>query len=278
MRIAVGGIEHESSSFIVRPTPLESFGPHSRTADQFDSLGEANNIIDGLVKGVRDAGAELIPLYYGYSHSGGLCTPETFNTLKARLLSPLRAALPVDGVLLSLHGAFSAQGIDDADGAILEAVRQEVGPEIPIISVHDLHCNLTSTMVQNANAMIVERTYPHTDMAERALEAAALMVRALKGEVWPTMAIRPLPLFWAAAHMISAQWPMKDAVDELNNVLKHPGVLTASIGVGYQWADSPIVGASTIVVPTTIPSLPRSWRINTPAGFGSAKTFGSGSP
>src|SRR5579862_763315 len=127
MRIAVGGIEHESSSFIPQPTPIEAFTPHGRMADQFQRLGEANNIIDGLVKGARDSGMELVPLYYGFANSGGLCTLETFNTLKERLLTPLRAAVPVDGVLLALHGAFSAQAIDDADGEILEAVRKVVG-------------------------------------------------------------------------------------------------------------------------------------------------------
>lgn len=255
MRIAVGGIEHESSSFIPTPTPLQAFATLSRNAEEFRGLGDANDMIDGLVKGVRAAGMDVVPLYWAFANSGGLPAIETYLTLKERLLAPLRAALPVDGVLLTLHGAFSVRGIDDADGDILAAVRQLVGPECPLIAVHDLHCNLSSQMVQNASALIVERTYPHTDMAERALDAATLMARTVRREVWPTMAFRPLPLFWAAPRMISAESPMKDAVDELDRILLHPEVLTASISTGYQWADSPIVGASTVVVTNNDPQL-----------------------
>ena len=248
MRIAVGGIEHESSSFIPQPTPLTAFDNQSRSADELRKLGEANDVINGLVCGARNTGMELVPLYWGFANSGGLCTRKTYDTLKERLLKPLRAALPVDGVLLTLHGAFSAQGVDDADGDILAAVRELVGPGCPIIAVHDFHANISIEMVRAANALIVERTYPHTDMAERAGQAAHLMARVVRGEVRPTMAFRPLPLFWAAAHMITAESPMKEAIAKLSQLLKQPKVLSASIAVGYQWADSSVVGASTLVV------------------------------
>src|SRR5665213_999046 len=106
MRIAVGGIEHESSGFIPQPTPLHAFDNLSRSGDDLRSLGEANDIIDGLVRGVREAGMEIVPLYWAFANSGGLCSRKTYEILKERLLTPLRTALPVDGVLLSLHGAF----------------------------------------------------------------------------------------------------------------------------------------------------------------------------
>ena len=248
MRIAVGGIEHESSSFIPQPTPLQAFDNFSRNSDDLRNLGEANDMINGLVHGTLKSGMELVPLHWAYANSGGLCTRETYEVLKERLLKPLRDALPVDGVLLTLHGAFSAQDVDDADGDILLAVRELVGPSCPIIAVHDLHSNISNATVRAANALIVERTYPHIDMAERAEEAVQLMARVLRGEVRPTMAFCPLPLFWAAPHMITAEPPMKEAIDELKQILARPRVLSASISVGYQWADSPVVGASTLVV------------------------------
>src|SRR5262249_19219726 len=131
---------------------------------------------------------------------------------------------------------------------ILGAVRELVGPSCPILAVHDLHSNLSPAMAQAADALIVERTYPHVDMAERALDAARLMARTLRGEIRPTMALRVLPLFWAAPHMPSPEPPMGEAVAELSRLLERPNVLTASLAVGYQWADSPIVGASVVVV------------------------------
>ena len=57
--------------------------------------------------------------------------------------------MPIDAVLLSLHGSFAVEEIDDADGKVIEAVRDFVGQEIPIIVVHDLHCNITSKSVNS---------------------------------------------------------------------------------------------------------------------------------
>ena len=131
MRIAVGGIEHESSNFSPVETPLNAFFTHARRADA-EALrkrsGDVNTVVDGYLKGVRDHGAELVPLLWTHAPSGSQPTLETHETLKAALLKPLREALPVDGVLLSLHGAYSAEGVDDADGDLLEAVRGVVGP------------------------------------------------------------------------------------------------------------------------------------------------------
>ncbi|MCH2373565.1 MAG: M81 family metallopeptidase, partial [Planctomycetes bacterium] len=211
MRIAVGGIEHESSNFSPTETPLESFFHNTRCASTEElrkRSGEANTIIDGFIKGLRDQGEELVPLIWSHAGSGAQPTLETHEAIKGHLLDALRLQLPVDGILLSLHGAYSVQGLDDGDGDILEDVRKMVGPDCPIIAVHDLHCNIGETMVRNATALIVEDTYPHTDMAERGEEAAEMMVRTVRGEVKPTMGWRSLPLFCAAAHMISAEEPM----------------------------------------------------------------------
>jgi microcystin degradation protein MlrC len=193
------------------------------------------------------------------------------------LLAALRLALPVDGVLLALQGALSAQGVDDADGDILAAVRELVGPHCPIMAVHDFHSNLSQTMVQKANALIVERTYPHTDTADRALDTARLIALTVRGEVRPIMSFRPLPLFWAAPQMITAVPPMKEAIDELDRVLQHPEVLTASISVGYEWADSPVVGASTLVVTNNDFKLARTLPNSMRAGFGTVGKAGRGS-
>ena len=247
-RVAVGGIEHETTSFIPKPTPLEEFSRRTIRGDDLAKLGNANTIVDGFVKGVVASKLQLVPLSWAKANSGGPPTQETFEILAEELLGRLRPALPVDGVLLSLHGSYAAEGIDDGDGEILKRVREMVGPDCPIMSVHDLHSNISRQMVVAADAMIIEQTYPHIDMAQRAIEAVGLLTRTMRGEIRPTMAYRSLPLLWAAPKMIDVEPPMSEAVVQLKNFHRQPGVLTASIGVGYQWIDSPLVGASTIVV------------------------------
>ena len=38
--------------------------------------------------------------------------------------------MPVDGVLLGLHGAMVAEGYDDCEGDLIERVRAIVGPKV----------------------------------------------------------------------------------------------------------------------------------------------------
>ena len=251
MKIAVGGIEHESSSFTPVETPYSLFlreqhffaGP-----SLLEQPGNKNTVVDGFLSGVRQQGHAIAPLIWAKAPSGGQPSLETHIGLKNQLLDHLQQQLPVDGVLLSLHGGYSAQGLDDADGDITKAVRKLVGPDCPIITVHDLHCNIGPDMVHHATAMIVMDTYPHIDMAERGQEAANMMVRTIAGEIRPTLAWCSIPLFWNAAHMLTAQSPMSTAMDQVFAVERQPGVLTASLSVGYQWADVSVAGASTLVV------------------------------
>ena len=98
------------------------------------ALGANNSIVDGLVKGCREHGLAVVPLAAAKARTGGPVDRATLERLVAELLDPLRAALPVDGVMLSLHGAFCAEERDDtgavtwreddADGFILQAVRE----------------------------------------------------------------------------------------------------------------------------------------------------------
>jgi len=251
MKIAVGGIEHESSSFTPVETPLSLFlrdHHYFEGPSLLNRAGDTNTVVDGFLSGVRQQGKTVVPLIWAKAPSGGQPTLETHNHLKNLLLERLTDQLPVDGVLLSLHGSYSVQGIMDADGDITKAVRGVVGPDCPIITVHDMHCNIGPDMVDSATALIVMETYPHTDMAERALEAANMIVRTIRGEIQPTCGWCSIPIFWNAARMITAEQPMSGAIERLWKIEQDPGVLTASVGVGYQWADVDVAGASTLVV------------------------------
>lgn len=251
MRIAVGGIEHESCTFTSHATSLEDFLGETRFYNS-EALGRregsANTIVDGFLSGLREAGAFIVPLIWSDPPSGGQASRQTFEAVKEMLLRPLRAAVPVDGVLLSLHGAFSAVGVDDADGELLQAVRAIVGPDCPVIAVHDLHSNISETMIRYCTAAIVEDTYPHIDMAERGREAVAMLLRTLRGEICPAIGWRSIPMFWAPTKMITADEPMASVMRRVWQVEAEAGVLSASISVGYQWADVPCAGASVVVV------------------------------
>ncbi len=256
-RIAIGGIEHETAGLLPGQTPMSVFDRRRVSAESLrQRTAEANTVVDGFLHGARQRGWDVAPLLWIKGTSGPPASRATFDAMLGELLDDLESAGPVDGVLLSLHGSFAAEGIDDADGAVLQAVRDRVGSDVPLMSVHDMHCNLTEAMIGPADALAVMRTYPHVDMRERALHISGLMEETLAGRLRPTMGFRQLPLLWSAPRMIDSEAPMCEAVARVVEANSRDGVVSASLGVGYQWVDSSAVGASTVVV--TDDDLPRA--------------------
>jgi len=255
MRIATGGISHETSTFAVRPTTLRDFETGFglfRGPAVLDRFRGTNNCTGGFIAGAERHGYELVPLLWTFAYPGGLIPRADYDSLKADLLDRLSRAVqtggPVDGVLLDLHGAMVVEGIDDGDGDFLAAVRQAVGPHCPIVATFDLHGNHTQRRLDAATAVVGFDTYPHVDMAERGREAADLIVRTIRSEIRPVMAMRELPLFWSAACQVTAHPPIDEAFRLVHDVERRPGILSVTLATGFPWADVPKMGASVIVV------------------------------
>lgn len=251
MRIAIGGISHETSTFAPTRTTLHEFETGLglfRGPAILERFRGTNNCTGGFIDGADKHGFEAIPLLWTFAYPGGLIPRSDYDTLKKELLDRLLAVLPVDGVLLDLHGAMVVEGIDDGDGDLLTAVRHTVGPLCPVIATFDLHGNHTQQRLDAATAVIGFDTYPHVDMAERGREAADLMVRIVRHEVKPVMAWHRLPMFWNAACQVTAHPPMDEALRRVHEMEKRPGILSVTLSTGFPWADVPQLGASVIVV------------------------------
>lgn len=62
----------------------------------------------------------------------GTVARKAYEHLRDQILADLHAAMPVDAVLLNLHGAMVADGYDDCEGDLLFGIRQTVGPRVAI--------------------------------------------------------------------------------------------------------------------------------------------------
>lgn len=263
MRIATGCISHETTTFVPRRTTLQDF-EHGfgffRGQEVIERFRGANTCTGGFIDGAAKHAFELVPLLWTFPYPSGLIERPVYDQIKGELLERLRKAdqeQRLDGALLDLHGAMVVEGIDDGDGDVIEAVRQVLGPNRPIVVTQDLHANHSKRRVQHADALIGFDTYPHVDMAERGREAADLIVRTINGEVQPTMALRQLPLFWGTPCQVTAHPPMNEVIRRIHDIEKRPGILTATVAAGFSWADIPEVGSSVIVVADRDPALAR---------------------
>lgn len=262
IRIVTGGIAQETNTFQWEPTTLTDFQKGSSGIERGDGilrLAGTGLIYGGIIAGAEAEGVDLIPTTYGHAVPGGRVSREAFETLRDEILDGIRAAMPVDGVLLGIHGAMALEHLDDGEGPLITAVRELVGPEIPIVAPLDLHTNLSDEMMSEATAFVGYKKYPHTDMAETGAQAMDILIRTVRGEVIPTMAHVRLPLIAPNQSMVTTwQSPLKTAIDRAREMETLPGVLAATVLGGFPFADVPFAGVATIVVTDNDPALARS--------------------
>ena len=60
--------------------------------------------------------------------AGGVVERGAYDAWKAEILEGLAAAGPLDGLFFDIHGAMSVQGMDDAEGDLINAIRGVIGP------------------------------------------------------------------------------------------------------------------------------------------------------
>lgn len=198
MRIAIGGFLHESHSFAPRATGFEDFlkpggfPPLLHAPELVETLRPTSVCSAGAIAACEAAGAEIVPLAWSFANPAGPVTREAFERISALILAALSDALPVDGVVLELHGAMVSDDFPDAEGELLRRARAVVGPDIPIAVTLDPHANMTPLMVWMADVLVPYRTYPHVDMRAMGVRATELLLKRIaRGRPW-AMAFREL--------------------------------------------------------------------------------------
>jgi microcystin degradation protein MlrC len=251
MRIVTGTFSHETNTFSNIPTSMDEF------AKQGILHGEAiaerargtNTIEAAFLHAAETFGFELIWTVFGSAIPGGAVTQEAYDYFSGHLLEGIQAAGAIDGVLLHLHGAMVTEQVDDGEGHILEAMRRLVGPKMPIVTTLDLHANLTSRIIENCTALTGYDTYPHVDMYERALEAAEILVRTIRGEIRPVMALSNPPLLTPLQTQVTTHdTPMKRIIDQVHALEQQPGVICLAAFGGFPFADIAPAGFSCVAV------------------------------
>jgi microcystin degradation protein MlrC len=250
MRVAIGSIMHEANTFSPVPTLLSDFergGIHTG-GDIVTSLADVNCEMAGFMDILTEEGVQFVPTIFAKALPGGRVTRDAFQTLRDMLLDRLREAGPLDGVLLAPHGAMAVEGIDDGDGEWLEAVRSEVGGEIPIVVSMDMHANITQRRMSLVNAVAGYHTEPHVDMREVGRKAARMMLGILRGQIHLAMAWRKLPMITSPEHHDTTEGPMAELFGRIAQSEGKPGILSANLFAVQPFMDLEELGWATVVV------------------------------
>ena len=255
MRIVTGGISQETNTFQWEPTTLADFqkgSSHIDRGEEILALEGTGTIYGGIIAEAQQHGVELIPTTYGRAVPGGRVTREAFETMRDEILDGIRqaqAAGPIDGVLLGIHGAMALEHNDDGEGPLITAIRELVGPDIPIVAPLDLHTNLSEEMMEEATAFVGYKEYPHIDTPETGAKAMEILVRAIRGEIAPVMEHVKVPVIAPNQSMVTTwQSPLKKVIDRAREIEREPGVLAATVLGGFPFSDVPYTSVATIVV------------------------------
>ena len=240
MRIAVGGIHLECSSYNPVPTGMEAFrivrGEALLRSPAFAFLG--------------DYPAEFLPALHARAIPGGPIEPAVYLSLRDEFLDRLRRLGPVDGLYLAMHGAMFVSGLEDAEGDWIACARAIVGEDCPISVSYDLHGNVSQRIVDLIDMFSTYRTAPHVDTEATQRRSVAMLVRCLETGERPCVAWTPIPVVLPGERTSTVDQPARDLYAALPGIDRRDGIWDASLMVGYVWADEPRATAAAIMTGT----------------------------
>lgn len=193
-----------------------------------------------------ERGFELIEGTAAWADPAGLVNRMTYEGLRDEILNQLRAALPIDAVVLGLHGAMVADGYEDTEGDFLARVRDIVGPDILVCAELDPHSHLTAKRLAAANFFVYFKEFPHTDFVDRAEDLWRIALDTLADRVKPVMSVfdcRMIDVF------PTSREPMRSFVDRIIRMeTADPDILSISVVHGFMAGDVPEMGTKMVVL------------------------------
>ncbi|HAA51940.1 MAG TPA: microcystin degradation protein MlrC, partial [Planctomycetaceae bacterium] len=239
MRIALGEIVQETGTFTRSRTGRKAFEAYgifqgAELLEQLAGVGPPGGFLQVVAE--RGDAVEVVPLSRAWAGAGPKILDETYDELLEMLLAPLREAGDLDAVFLSLHGAASIERDDDLEGAVLEAVREVIGPDVPLVCPLDHHANITTRMVDCADMLVGHETQPHYTFGT-GFKAAKLLFDWLDSGRKPAIGWRKIPMITPQDQFLTSGGPMKAWFDRARELEQQDGVLDVSPYPMQPWLD-----------------------------------------
>ena len=263
MRIGIAGIAIESSTF----------SPHRSTVADFRVTRGADLLARYpflVAAGPLTGAAEWVPVLHAVALPGGAVTEQSYRALADELCQRLRAAGPLDGLLLDLHGAMSVVGRADVEAELVERIRGIVGPGALLSASMDLHGNVSRRLAATLDLITCYRTAPHVDTWQTRERAAANLVARLRTGGRPVKAWVPVPVLLPGEKTSTRLEPARGLYQLVEEAEAAEGVLDAALWVGYVWADEPRCQAAVVVTGDDAEPV-RAWAARLAAAYWAAR-------
>jgi len=247
MKVFIAGLDTETNTFAAIPTGPRAF------AEGFVAHGDATRRPENYCSAqlyvwrrlAEQRGWDVAESLCAYAEPGGTVVRAVYESFRDEIVADLRKAMPVDLVLLALHGAMVAEGYDDCEGDLLARIRSVVGPAVPVGAELDLHCHITDAMLRHATALVAYKEYPHVDIPERAADLFRVVANAAERKTRPVSASFDCRMI---STYRTTEQPMRGFVDRMKALEGRDGIISVSLGHGFPWGDVSDVGAKVVVI------------------------------
>lgn len=239
-RILVGSFEIESNSLTAVVTKRENFDvtvgyDGSNRVEVFDYLAQQ--------------GYEVVKTLFASAVPGGRVARADFEGILADLLAQFPEDDSYEGVFLFLHGAMDVVEIGSGDCAIAKAVREKIGPKVPLAIAFDLHADIDPRIANYANIITGYRTAPHVDIQRTQLQACELLLKCIEMKYLPQPLVVKVPIIADGDSMTTDVYPGTELIAKLWDLEKNNDIMCLNIFLGNPWVDSECAGGAVVAIP-----------------------------
>ncbi len=228
----------ETNSFNPYMTDLDHFRKgYILEGDMLRNLKGTNSEISGFYEVLAGDDTKVVPISALWAVPYGPVRESAFSKILFDFRSAVHKNLPCDGILLALHGSMVSEETEDCEGALLQALRELVGTDVPIVCTLDYHANITDKMIKNADVMTGYMTYPHIDFSDTGKRAACIMKKLIRDPERPYVYSKRLPLILPVENTQTTDGLMKPVIDRLRENEKNHSVLSNSVFCPQPWID-----------------------------------------
>jgi len=181
MRVGLAQFIYESNTFNPKLAEWDCFTEQGTWLTDPGAIrqwsSQAETQMSGSLRVLAAAGVETHPVWVAVCGTpGGRLSQMCYDEVKRTWVERLGHASAWDALILHLHGAVCAEGVDDVEGDLLAMVRDSFGFAGKIVLSLDLHANVTPNMLAQVDVVTGYRTAPHEDFAETGERAAKLLL------------------------------------------------------------------------------------------------------
>lgn len=259
-RVLVGGLYHETNTFLSGLTTLAAFSVR-KGRDMLACAGDGSPLGAALCA-ARELEWDVVAAADYRAMPGPTVSDAVVEGFRADLerAATEEPAGGLHGIFLVLHGAMVSESVEDVEGRVLERVRHLPGAEsVPICGTLDLHANVSSRLAQHSDALLAYRENPHTDARDTAVRAARILHRLMaEGRRAATVWV-PVPVMWPPTGTATEADPLASLEAAARDIeARRPEIMAVNVLSGFAFADCSRAGVSFTAVTQGDPDAARA--------------------